>query len=187
MSARAVAVGVVATVVVVAVGLGVREVSRQEEVACGTLTFDRPGPAAASIVRGGGDGETFCGDFADPYVLAHDGRLQAFSTNRDGTKVPTLTLAEALDGGDVQEALPSLPPWAEPAAWAVWAPSVLHVDGAFVLYFTAATKDLVQCIGVATAASADGPFASDRHAPLACAPDPPGDVTLHGFVAAGTR
>lgn len=159
-----VAIGALALAALVVVGW---RAMTEETVGCAAIVLAGTGEA----VRGPAGGEDrFCGDFADPFVLPAGGRFHAFSTNRDGVKVPTLTLAEIRDDARPSEALPTLPRWAEPAPWAVWAPAVLAVGDTFVLYYTAATTELRQCISRATASAPAGPYVDDSSSPLVCPP-----------------
>lgn len=167
--------GIVAAAAVVLASL-IIVVIRQvpaDKPGCGTVTLSAANSDESStVVRGpaeGGD-DRFCGDFPDPFVLPARGRFHAFATNRDGIKVPTLTLGAVDGGGTPEEALPELPGWAEPVPWAVWAPSVLAIDDAYVLYYTLATKELRQCISRATSSSPSGPYTDRSTSPLVCPP-----------------
>ncbi len=135
-----------------------------------------------------GSPELYQGDFPDPYVLPVEAGYLAFGTNTGGTNVPVLASGDLAGWSAVGDALPELPAWARPGR--TWAPSVLdRGDGTFVLYFAARDRvsDL-QCIGVATAASAAGPY-TPAPAPIVCQvelggsidPDPFRDVdgTVH--------
>ena len=84
-----------------------------------------------------------------PMSRSHDPKLAAWSAQSD--------------------ALPRLPKWAKPSA--TWAPAIAHApDGLYRLYFSASYGfSGRQCIGVATSASADGPFnPTDEVKPLVC-------------------
>ena len=105
------------------------------------------------------------GDFADPYLsMTADGPV-AFATNTGSENVPVGWIE---DGELVYaDALPEVASWSEPGH--VWAPSVVQIDGRYVMYYT--TRDLVsgfQCISVATSDTATGPYVDETPAPLVC-------------------
>jgi arabinan endo-1,5-alpha-L-arabinosidase len=122
-------------------------------------------------------------DFPDPDVLATDGRYLAFATNGAGFNVQTAESAD-LENWTVlaSDALPVLPDWALPGK--TWAPDVSEFgEGQFVMYFTAASKNPgLQCIGVATSATPDGPFAAAGSAPIVCPDDEGGAIDPATFV-----
>jgi hypothetical protein len=70
------------------------------------------------------------------------------------------------------DAMPTLPAWVPANNRQIWAPSVVEIAGAYVMYFgaTAGVGPNVglKCVGAATAATPAGPFAP-RSTPLACA------------------
>ncbi|WP_411698772.1 glycoside hydrolase family 43 protein [Conyzicola sp.] len=122
-------------------------------------------------------------DFPDPDVLATGDRYYAFATNGAGFNVQTAVSTD-LESWEVlaADALPDLPAWAAPGK--TWAPEVSELTpGAFVMYFTAANKNpAMQCIGVATATSPEGPFAPVGTAPIVCPPDEGGAIDAATFV-----
>jgi arabinan endo-1,5-alpha-L-arabinosidase len=122
-------------------------------------------------------------DFPDPDVLATDGRYLAFATNGAGFNVQTAESSD-LENWSVlaSDALPVLPDWALPGK--TWAPDVSEfVPGQFVMYFTAASKNPgLQCIGVATSATPEGPFAAAGSAPIVCPDDEGGAIDPATFV-----
>lgn len=81
--------------------------------------------ARGRIARDGNP--TFDGDFADPFLLPHEGDFYAYATNTLFMNVPVLAAYRDGSGGMVGDALPELPAWSEPHH--VWAPSVSEVDG----------------------------------------------------------
>lgn len=112
-------------------------------------------------------------DFPDPFLLEADGEFLAFATNaRGGPNVQMATSPDLRRWRRLShDALPNLPDWATPGF--TWAPEVLsvQVDGKTVyrLYFTARhTRSGLQCTGVASAASARGPFVPEGGEPLLC-------------------
>ena len=117
-------------------------------------------------------------DFADPFILPHDGGLFAYATNTAHGQVnvqmawsSNLTdwrqLRDAGEPSRLHDAMPTLPPWAKRGF--TWAPEVLEAADGFVLYFTARhAQSGLQCVGAATAADPRGPFVSTSEEPLVC-------------------
>ena len=67
----------------------------------------------------------------------------------------------------VKEALKGVPRWA--LVGDTWAPEILHRGPQFVLYYTVHHAKLhVQCVSVATAPTAAGPFTDNSTGPLVC-------------------
>jgi arabinan endo-1,5-alpha-L-arabinosidase len=136
-------------------------------------------------------GETFVidQDFPDPDVLASGGTYYAYATNTASVNIQLATSKNfstwTVSPGD---ALPELPSWAEKGN--TWAPDVSEpMAGHFVMYFVA--REPVsgkQCIGMATATSATGPFASTETKPMICPVDEGGAIDPSTFVGTdGTR
>ena len=122
-------------------------------------------------------------DFPDPDVVATDGRYLAYATNGAGFNVQTAKSSD-LETWNVlaSDALPELPDWALPGK--TWAPDVSEfAPGQFVMYFTAASKNPgLQCIGVATSTTPEGPFAPAGSAPIVCPADEGGAIDPATFV-----
>jgi arabinan endo-1,5-alpha-L-arabinosidase len=113
----------------------------------------------------------------------------AYATNAAGINVQSATSSD-LTHWNVSSAdvLPQLPAWALPGK--TWAPDVSEVSpGHFVLYFVAASADPpLQCIGVATSASAGGPFVPVGDLPMVCQEHEGGSIDPSSFVDEdGTR
>ena len=107
-------------------------------------------------------------DFPDAYVLVADDSYRAFATNSRGLNVPTAASQDLSTWTQVGDALPELPPWAEPGS--VWAPSVRQVGDGYVMYVTVGDRRRDQhCIYVATSDVVDGPYTL-RDQPIACGP-----------------
>ena len=109
-------------------------------------------------------------NFPDPEVLRVGDRYYGYATNDGGANVPVAT-APSPTGPWTRtdhDALPALPPWAEPGR--TWAPDVSpRGDGSYLLYFTAGRRGTDdQCIGAAVGTSPTGPFTPDARGPLAC-------------------
>ncbi len=109
-------------------------------------------------------------DFPDPGVLltgAHSG--YAFATNTGTTNVQVAHSSDLTHWVvSLDDALPQLPSWA--LSGYTWAPAVIRVGhGRYVMYFVARSLATgKQCIGVATATRAAGPYKSPGAEPLVC-------------------
>jgi arabinan endo-1,5-alpha-L-arabinosidase len=128
-------------------------------------------------------------DFPDPDIVKVGQTYYAYATNAAGINVQSATSSD-LTHWNVSSAdvLPQLPAWALPGK--TWAPDVSEVSpGHFVLYFVAASADPpLQCIGVATSASAGGPFVPVGDLPMVCQEHEGGSIDPSSFVDEdGTR
>jgi beta-xylosidase len=107
-------------------------------------------------------------NFADPQVIAVGAEYYAFATNGPLGNIQTLKSADLVKWDQVGDALPSLPAWT--SAGKVWAPEVaVQSASRFVMYYT--TSDDAsgrQCIGVAVAGEAKGPYVDKSSKPLIC-------------------
>ncbi|MFB4317461.1 family 43 glycosylhydrolase [Actinomadura sp. 21ATH] len=130
--------------------------------------------------------------FADPTVIRVGGTYFAYGTNNAAGALPVAT-APSPTGPWTQnpgDGLAQLPAWAAPG-W-TWAPEVVPPRGGkgpYILYFSARRKDRdVQCIGVATARSAAGPFVPAEGEPLVCPLDLGGAIDPASYIEDdGTR
>jgi beta-xylosidase len=96
----------------------------------------------------------------------------------------------APDGKPDRDAMPVLAPWVEFGG--NWAPSVLSRpsnpdDAQYVMYYTAKSKESSvyggkECIGIATAATPDGPFVDSATAPVLCQTSAGGTIDASPFV-----
>lgn len=109
-------------------------------------------------------------DVADPSVVEYYGGYLVTGT---GPLMPRLRSRGAR--GPWQELPPTMtafPSWVLPGEQ--WAPDLHQVaDGTWVLYYSALVGGLnpgARCLGVATAATATGPFTAFGEAPLVCPP-----------------
>lgn len=108
-------------------------------------------------------------DFPDPDVLSTAGTYYAYATNDAAYNIQFATSKDlktwTVAGAD---ALPQLPVWAQRGN--TWAPDVSEpASGHFVMYFVAREPNSgKQCIGMATATAAAGPFVSTETAPMLC-------------------
>jgi beta-xylosidase len=95
------------------------------------------------------------------------------------------------DGKPDRNAMPALAPWVEFGG--NWAPSVLArpsnpAEQRYVMYYTARSKDGSayggkECVGIATAATPDGPFVDTSTAPALCQTAAGGTIDASPFVA----
>ncbi len=123
-------------------------------------------------------------DFPDPDLLSTGGEYYAYATNAPGINVQ-LARSSDLQAWEVlsTDALPELPEWSLPGK--TWAPDVSEFSpGHFVMYFTVANAEPeVQCIGVATSSSAEGPFQAQGDGPIVCPDEDGGAIDPSTFVA----
>jgi beta-xylosidase len=117
-----------------------------------------------------------------------DNGYVAFATNGTLGNVQTLKSADLVSWEQIGDALPSLPAWTTPGK--VWAPEVaVHAPDRYVMYYT--TSDDAsgrQCIGVAVADAATGPYVDKSPKPLICQVDEGGSIDASPFQdSAGKR
>jgi beta-xylosidase len=120
-------------------------------------------------------------DAPDPFILDDRGWYVLFSTQVGLQNVPVATSPDLRYWSPPGDALPQLPEW---AAWGrTWAPGVTRLDGRYLLYFAAHHQASGrQCLGVATSATATGPFVSEASDPLVCQVELGGSIDPHPFV-----
>ena len=120
-------------------------------------------------------------DAPDPHVvLAADGSYRAYSTQVGMLNVPARRSTDLSSWSPAWDAMPTLPAW---AGWGrTWAPGVIRwTDGTWRLYFTALhAASGRQCIGVASAANPDGPFAPGTD-PLVCQLELGGSIDAYPY------
>lgn len=129
-------------------------------------------------------------DFPDPDIVKVGNTWYSYATN-NFRHVPVAS-APTIDGpwtvrGDAMPGGPSAS-WAQPGS--TWAPDVhLNPNGSMTMTYTARhASSGRQCIGVATSASALGPFIPVGGGPLICPLSQGGAIDANTFVAAnGTR
>jgi len=130
----------------------------------------------------------FTANFPDAFVLAQSNRVIAYSTN-DGANVPMAAstdlvhwafVADPLRPGHKLDALPKLGSWAKEGF--TWAPEVLQLGGKYLLYYTASDRRKnAQCIGVAVASDALGPFVDAASEPVVCQTKLGGSIDADAF------
>ncbi len=112
-------------------------------------------------------------DFPDPDVLKVGDTYYAYATNTEGANIQVAASTDLVTWTSLGDALPALPAWAVPEFGYAWAPEVTTAaeSGQYLMYFTARfaiEQGGTQCIGVATGAAPEGPFAPQGSAPLIC-------------------
>jgi len=138
--------------------------------------------ACLTLEGGANSGLVYPFDFPDPFVLRVGNLYLAYATNSVEGNIQIIQSADLVHWSAVGNALPTLPPWAEPGG--TWAPSVLQVGETFLLYYVAmvAGPRDEECISVATAASPQGPFIDNSGAPLVCQSALNGSIDPSPFV-----
>jgi beta-xylosidase len=109
-------------------------------------------------------------DFPDPAVLPWQGRYYAFAT---GGHIPARRSSDLHSWTAPAPALRATPAWADGSR--TWAPMVLPIHGAFVMYYAAALAGArnvngqpVMCLSRAVAHAPEGPYDDHSAAPLVC-------------------
>ncbi|MCL3861044.1 glycoside hydrolase family 43 protein [Actinotalea sp. K2] len=120
-------------------------------------------------------------DFPDPDVLEVDGVYYAYATNGNNRNVRVARSTDLVEWEALPDALPDLPSWVIPGK--TWAPEVTELEpGRYVMYFTATSfQPTLQCIGVATSDSPEGPFEVVGDQMLVCPPDEGGAIDAATF------
>ena len=127
-------------------------------------------------------------DFADPFVVEHEGQFIAYATNR-GINLPMaasrdlVTWRLVMDPAQPKKQLDGMP---QLAGWVkegrTWAPEVIKAGERWLLYYTAHHRKKDRpCIGAAVAAAPTGPFRDMSAEPLVCQDDLGGTIDAHPF------
>ena len=142
-------------------------------------------PAAASSSPAGqvdGANPAVDQDFPDPDILEVDGTYYAYATNANSRNVQVATSTDLASWTLLDtDALPKLPSWVIPGK--TWAPEVTQFGpDQFVMYTTTTNfEPTLQCIGVATATSPEGPFEMAGDRMLVCPADEGGAIDASTF------
>lgn len=140
--------------------------------------------AAATSTSAGFENPVLASNFPDPHILADGaGNYLAFATNGNGMNVQTATSADMVTWQQSSDALPTLPSWSIPGK--VWAPeAIAWPDGSYRLYYTTALAgEDRQCLSVAVADKAAGPYTDSSTEPLLCEIDEGGSIDSTPFLA----
>ena len=132
-------------------------------------------------------------------MILVDGTYYAYSTNSSGQNVPAISSSDLATWTRERDVMPGLPAWTGLNFGTRWAPGVIQIDDAFVLYFVACDAnyrppnfegqacvlpvDQVdrQCIGVATADNPLGPFIDESDEPFVCQHELGGSIDAYPF------
>lgn len=143
--------------------------------------LDGSSSACLAVEGGGAGGLVYPFDFPDPFVLMVGGTYYAYASDSVTGNIQVIRSTDLVHWSPVGDALPHLPPWAAPGL--VWAPSVLEINGTFVMYYTTSFGSSGdQCISSATSASPTGPFVDTSSAPLVCQLTLGGSIDPSAFV-----
>ena len=136
-------------------------------------------------------------NFPDPDVLQVGRTYHAYASNSDGRNVQHATSRDLQRWTLQPDVAPVLGDWVDtgctfppggPTDRCVWAPEVAAVDGGYALYYSARLEGTaVQCIGVSTSTSPDGPFTPVGTGPLVCPTAEGGAIDASTYVEGGQR
>jgi beta-xylosidase len=141
-------------------------------------------PATATPALSGAtyDNPVYARDFPDPHVLVVDDTYYGYATNTGTSNVPVISSEDLSEWHHVGDAMPALPAWASPNFGDTWAPGVIQIDDAFVLYHVSRDTDSGrQCIGVAVADAPEGPFQAASDEPFICQAELGGSIDPYPF------
>ncbi|MDQ6640944.1 MAG: glycoside hydrolase family 43 protein [Actinomycetota bacterium] len=171
----------------------------------GALVVAGLAPAHASV--GSDDfvaGQTYRGDFADPWITKSGHTYYAYATNTANLNLPVMTSKDLVTWTARQsndgpwwhnDAMPRAARWAateHPGGRTVtrtWAPSVTWVKNHYVLAYTvplAGRKVRKNCVSLATSTSPQGPFTDNSSGPIVCPADQ-GAIDPQVFLAKNTH
>ena len=129
----------------------------------------------ADDIATGSDGAVYPFDFPDPFVLVDGGRYYAFGTNGGAGQVQVLSSVDQHHWQIAGNALPALPPWAQPGQ--TWSPSVMRTASGYVLFYSARERSSgKQCVSDAVSTGPQGPYLDLSVAPLICQTDHGGSI-----------
>jgi beta-xylosidase len=128
--------------------------------------FGSAGPASAASSTF--TAPAYPGDFPDPAILPAGGMYWAYSTGSAGRNLQVMSSSDLHTWTAPTDPLPTLPSWA--SSGHTWAPSVIEVDGRYVMYYTVRDSTLnIQCVSVATNTFGPGAtFTDSSPGPLVC-------------------
>ncbi|RYP81933.1 hypothetical protein DL769_001777 [Monosporascus sp. CRB-8-3] len=122
--------------------------------------------------------------FPDPSIIQDkkDGKWKGYATSSNNKRIPIAESADSVNWKFLnKDALPDLPSWIDNNDRGLWAPDVFRDDkGHYVMYFAGKQAGGRRCIGVATAATWEGPF-KDIGRPLICDQAGGGAIDANAF------
>lgn len=121
-------------------------------------------------------------DFPDPDVLRVGDTYYAYATNSGGVNIQVARSTDLVHWEMLPDALPRLPAWAVQDFGFAWAPEVTTFDGEQYVMYHVARYQGVQCIGVATSDTPEGPFEPQGDGPLICQTEQGGSIDAASFV-----
>jgi beta-xylosidase len=143
-------------------------------------------PAPTSSGSSGSTGAGFTNpvldaNFPDPQVVRDGDTWVAIATNGNTMNVQTATSPDLVTWSAGDDALPSVASWS--AEGKVWAPETVEIGGRWVMYYTTRAPDPeIQCLSVAVADRAAGPYVDESTAPLVCESDVGGTIDASPFI-----
>ncbi len=137
--------------------------------------------AAGGLTAASGLSRSYPPDFPDPAIVFTGGRYWAYATGTAGNQLQVMSSADLRSWSQPYDPLLKLPLWA--TAGQTWHPSVLTVNGLFVMFYSVRDTALRrQCISEALATVATGPFVDSSLEPLICQPEQGGSIDPAPFV-----
>jgi len=136
----------------------------------------------------GGTKPAYPFDFADPFLLAADGRYYGFATEAAGGNVQVISSPDLVTWSPLRDdALTTKPAWS--GTGPTWAPAVYRRgDGKYVLFHSVNLALSAQhCISAAVADAAAGPYRDDSTEAVVCQSEAGGAIDPDVFVAADGR
>jgi len=111
------------------------------------------------------------GDFGDPSITAVAGMEVLFGTDDPPDHIPTATSTDLMTWSRGPDAVPQLPPWADPDPddALTWAPAAATIEGRHLLFVS--VQDAAahrQCIAVLASTDPQGPYHDAKGSPLVC-------------------
>lgn len=121
-------------------------------------------------------------NYADPFVFRDGDRYVAYATGDLTYNIQVSVSDDLVTWTPRREALPRLPFWQPSSKGLTWAPEVVQTSAGYVMHYTG--RDVQagrQCLAVAVAVSAEGPFVDDSEEPLVCQLDLGGSIDSSPF------
>ncbi|MET9379484.1 glycoside hydrolase family 43 protein [Streptomyces sp. NPDC002992] len=128
-------------------------------------------------------------NFPDPDIVKVGATYHAYATSDIGRNVQHATSSDLIHWSVADtDPLPRLGGWVHPEEPRVWAPEVFDNGSGFTLHYTAHDRASGrQCIGVALATSANGPFTPVGEGPLVCPTAQGGAIDAAAYTEDGRR